>query len=88
MNNYRIIIEPISERGEKELPEKLRGGVECEGFVLMSNTAAGNAVILQGVRRIDVAAGIASSDDLMAAAYVAKALRKSKKLFRENDPFS
>lgn len=72
----------------RNCPKSCVGGVECEGFVLMSNTAAGNTVILQDVRRIDVAAGIASSDDLMAAAYVAKALRKSKKLFRENDPFS
>ena len=86
MSNYRIVIEAISEHGKKELPEELRGGVECEGFVIIADKGEGSTTVIQDVNKIDIASSLACSNALMSAAHIAKAMREARKI--ENTPSS
>lgn len=81
---YRIKVEVIGEEKEDcKLDESLRGGVECSGFVILSNNEDHASVAIHAVSNIDIATMIAPSDEMMAASLIAQAMRKGKKYLNE-----
>lgn len=81
---YRIKVEVIGEEKEDcKLDESLRGGVECSGFVILSNNEDHSSVALHAVSNIDIATMIAPSGEMMAASLLAQAMREGKKYLNE-----
>ena len=81
---YRIKVEVIGEEKEDcKLDESLRGGVECSGFVILSNNEDHSSVALHAVSNIDIATMIAPSGEMMAASLIAQAMREGKKYLDE-----
>ena len=83
MSNYRIIIEPTTEEVAKRLPEKLREGVECEGFVLLIDKADDHITAIQDIGRMDIASMIGNSAQLLACSHIAKAMHEAKDMERK-----
>ena len=78
--NYRITIVPLTEHGEKDFPEELRGGVECEGLVLIADKGDSTLCTVQSMSKSDIAAAIAGDSCLLSASHIAKAIRESKEM--------
>lgn len=72
---YRIKIEVI---GEEKEGEKIEGapleGIECDQFVILSETEDSRSVLLHRVNTIDIAHMICHNGTLMAASFIAKAI--------------
>ena len=84
MSNYRIIIEPTTEEAAKSLPEELRRGCECSGFVLMADRTGDSFTAIQDIRRMEIAAMISSSAELLACSHIAKAVQEAKNIERSH----
>lgn len=81
---YRIKVEVIGEEKEDcKLDESLRGGVECSGFVILSNNEDHTSVAMHAVSNMDIATMIAPSGEMMAASLIAQAMREGKKYLNE-----
>ncbi|MBE5774522.1 MAG: hypothetical protein E7337_11405 [Clostridiales bacterium] len=81
---YRIKVEVIGEEKEGcKLDESLRGGVECSGFVILSNNEDHTSVAMHAVSNMDIATMIAPSGEMMAASLIAQAMREGKKYLNE-----
>lgn len=81
---YRIKVEVIGEEAENcKLDESLRGGVECSGFVILSNNEDHSSVAIHAVSNIDIATMIAPSGEMMAASLIVQAMREGKKYLNE-----
>lgn len=81
---YRIKVEVIGEEKEDcKLDESLRGGVECSGFVILSNNEDHTSVTMHAVSNMDIATMIAPSGEMMAASLIAQAMREGKKYLNE-----
>lgn len=81
---YRIKVEVIGEEKEDcKLDESLRGGVECSGFVILSNNEDHTSVSMHAVSNMDIATMIAPSGEMMAASLIAQAMREGKKYLNE-----
>lgn len=81
---YRIKVEVIGEENEDcKLDESLRGGVECSGFVILSNNEDHTSVAMHAVSNMDIATMIAPSGEMMAASLIAQAMREGKKYLNE-----
>lgn len=82
---YRIKVEVIGEEEEGcELDETLRGGVDCNGFVILCNKEESTSASIHGVSNVDIATMIAPSGEMMAASLIAKAMRDGKKYLQES----
>ena len=82
---YRIKVEVIGEEKEDcKLDESLRGGVECSGFVILSNNEDHTSVAMHAVSNMDIATMIAPSGEMMAASLIAQAMREGKKYLNED----
>ena len=81
---YRIKVEVIGEEKEGcKLDDSLRGGVECSGFVILSNNEDHTSVAMHAVSNMDIATMIAPSGEMMAASLIAQAMREGKKYLNE-----
>lgn len=81
---YRIKVEVIGEEKEDcKLDESLLGGVECSGFVILSNNEDHTSVAMHAVSNMDIATMIAPSGEMMAASLIAQAMREGKKYLNE-----
>ena len=60
-----------------EVSEKLRGGVECDGFAILANNGTGGSTVLHGISTVDLAAIIAGSDEVLGSSFIAKGIRDS-----------
>ena len=81
---YRIKVEVIGEeKNDCKIDETLRGGVLCDGFVILGNREDASNVSIHGVSNIDIATMIAPSGEMMAASLLAQAMRKGKKYLNE-----
>ena len=84
--DYRIKMEPISEKGQEKLSDDLRNGIECKGFTLIANLGDKTQVVIQGMSTHDLAEAFAGEAKFMAAAHVGKAIQESREI--EAKPFS
>lgn len=66
--DYRIKMEPISEKGQEKLSDDLRNGIECKGFTLIANLGDKTQVVIQGMSTHDLAEAFAGEAKFMAAA--------------------
>ena len=86
--NFRITIEPISEAGKKDFPEELRGGVECQGYVLIADQCGKTEVNVMHMSKSDIAIGISQTPLLLASAHIAKAMREANEMELKSRAFS
>ncbi len=84
--DYRIKMEPISEKGQEKLSDDLRNGIECKGFTLIANLGDKTQVVIQGMSTHDLAEAFAGEAKFMAVAHVGKAIQESREI--EAKPFS
>lgn len=81
---YRVKVEVIGEEMDDcKVSEILRGGVECNGFVILSNNGDHTSAAIHAVSSIDIAHMIAPSGEMMAASLIAQAMREGKKYLNE-----
>ena len=82
---YRIKVEVIGEETEDyKINETLRGGVDCNGFVILCNKEDSSEVAIHRVSNIDIATMLAPSGEMMAASLLAQAMREGKKYLQES----
>ena len=70
---YRIKVEVIDGSGE-ELDSEYTDGIECAGFVILGICEDGCNTALHHVTTLGIAKSIAGSDNMMAAATIAKGI--------------
>ena len=82
---YRIKVEVIGEETDgHKLDERFAGeGIECNGFVILSDGEEHSTVLLHNVSNIDIANMIAPSGEMMSASLIAQAMREGKKYLDE-----
>ena len=78
-NNYRIMVEPLTEEGAEEFPEELRC-LECKGFMMIAVQEDGKQVAMQLVSKIDMAEAIARETALFAASRIAAGMREAMEI--------
>ena len=66
--NYRITIESISDDKEKhKVPDEIRGGVDCDGFVIMFFTDDKGAVVIHETNLMKICSAMHSNEHLAKA---------------------
>lgn len=76
-DKYRIKIETINGNDE-ELRAEYRMGLDCEGFTIIGDYEDGVGTSIHEMSTMDIARAIATSDELMQAAYIAIGLDNAK----------
>lgn len=72
---YRIRIECTDAEEQQKLDEKLKCGIECDGFALIANKSkTTGSTLLLDISMVDLACLIAGNEDLMEAAIIANGL--------------
>lgn len=74
---YRIKVEVIGDEKDSEVVNRLREGVECDGFAIIANEGKRGKTLIHDISIIDLACIIEGSDELMGASVIAKALREA-----------
>lgn len=81
---YRIKIEVIGTEDKNcKIDETLRGGIDCNGFVILCDKGSCSSAYMCNVSNFEVACAIAGSGELMAASLLAQAMREGRKYIRE-----
>ena len=69
-----------SEPSSEAFLEKFGEGIECEGFCVIGKSDDGTSVAIHHMNVMGLANAIADSDELMAAAAIAKGLREAREI--------
>lgn len=76
---YKIRIECTDAEEQQRFDEELGGGVECNGFALITNKSEHKgSALLHDISMIDLACLIAGNDELTEASIIAKALVEAR----------
>lgn len=76
---YRIRIECTDAEEQQKLDEKLKCGIECDGFALIANKSeTTGSTLLLDISMIDLACLIAGNEDLTEASIIANALVEAR----------
>lgn len=81
MANFRIKVEYLNP--DMETSEELMNGIECDGFFMGLDCDDHDTTVIQHLTRVDVAATIAKSTDLLEAAMIAHGMEEAR-LMRKN----
>lgn len=83
MANFKITVETLSP--DVTVAEKLRNGLECDGFFLgglieTSKTTDVYTVSIYGLNTLNLATGITKSTDLLEAAIIARGMEEAHQM--------
>ena len=82
---YLVKVEVIGEEGEgKKLSDRLKEGIECDGFSFILEQEDGKTVVMHQITTMEVAMAMAKSDELMPACYIAEGLHKAEEIQKKN----
>lgn len=82
---YRINVEVVGEEDECKVSPELRGGVPCNGFVIIADTDEGGTVEAHRVSLYDMAQAFSKEGTLLAAAHLGKAMKEAEEMRRKQD---
>lgn len=83
MAKYRIKVEALDPA--EELWAEYRIGIECEGFTIIANRSDGHQTAIHDMNHADIAECMASDQELMEAACIARGMFEARNVARKFD---